>query len=570
GVKGLIVAFLATQEAYDESAKACVEYMFGGDGSKVMLEEEMDSNLSKLVRVVLKNHFLSKEKEKRRKEEERKAKEQEQEKEVQLMRQSTARTSTRASSRSASSVLWDLDREREANAVLFQYPPEKRALDRISVTANDMLRTQEGEFLNDSLVDLKLKYMQREGLLAEMGPHDSAMFQVLSSHFFTKLREGSQYRFQETYNNVKSWTKNMDLFSKKFVLVPIAENLHWSMAVLVNLHKLKAFNGKYPTFEEGEEHPCMLFLDSLKMHRPGRVFDYLSKYLEEEWRASGKGGCLKLDESSMPRVTPKVPLQDNGCDCGVYILRYAQELCRQWPKICKEDVENKLGKYFYPNLFSPSDVSMERAKLASLLEQCRDLYKQEQEKERKSKAKPKSRPKAQPPVPASDTQRSASATATSKGNTTESDRLRDRDGSGDQEKSARRGTGASETTKTTIADAAPSSASTAQFSPTGNRTTSGLLPPCPEELPRMTVGGWRPSPSLKRKPSTPSEAGLPSKSKAEGSHGGVKAYISSNVGDTNTERWGDLKQPCGGEGSGKGAAAAAVEENDKEDIVVAG
>ncbi|CAN0009676.1 unnamed protein product, partial [Choristocarpus tenellus] len=44
-----------------------------------------------------------------------------------------------------------------SGTMLFQYPPSMTALDRISVTEMDLLRTQEGEFLNDSLVDLYLK-----------------------------------------------------------------------------------------------------------------------------------------------------------------------------------------------------------------------------------------------------------------------------------------------------------------------------------------------------------------------------------------------------------------------------
>lgn len=41
--------------------------------------------------------------------------------------------------------------------VLFHYPPEASASDRIAINTLDEARTQEGEFLNDSLVDLYLK-----------------------------------------------------------------------------------------------------------------------------------------------------------------------------------------------------------------------------------------------------------------------------------------------------------------------------------------------------------------------------------------------------------------------------
>lgn len=41
--------------------------------------------------------------------------------------------------------------------VLFHYPPESSASDRVGINSLDEARTQEGEFLNDSLVDLYLK-----------------------------------------------------------------------------------------------------------------------------------------------------------------------------------------------------------------------------------------------------------------------------------------------------------------------------------------------------------------------------------------------------------------------------
>lgn len=41
------------------------------------------------------------------------------------------------------------------------------------------------------------------------------------------------------YNRVRRWTKNVDIFAKKFVYIPIVQGSHWSLAVLTNLDKLK-------------------------------------------------------------------------------------------------------------------------------------------------------------------------------------------------------------------------------------------------------------------------------------------------------------------------------------------
>lgn len=44
-----------------------------------------------------------------------------------------------------------------AARTLFHYPPEASASDRVAINGLDEARTQEGEFLNDNLVDFYFK-----------------------------------------------------------------------------------------------------------------------------------------------------------------------------------------------------------------------------------------------------------------------------------------------------------------------------------------------------------------------------------------------------------------------------
>lgn len=47
------------------------------------------------------------------------------------------------------------------------------------------------------------------------------------------------YFCQAAYSKVQYWTRNVDLFSKKFVFVPVVENMHWSLACIANLDNVK-------------------------------------------------------------------------------------------------------------------------------------------------------------------------------------------------------------------------------------------------------------------------------------------------------------------------------------------
>ncbi|CAN0423066.1 unnamed protein product, partial [Ectocarpus fasciculatus] len=63
---------------------------------------------------------------------------------------------------------------------------------------------------------------------------DESKVHVFTSHFFTKLTESRSDDFEAAYSKVQHWTRNVDLFKKKFVLVPVVEDMHWSLACLCN------------------------------------------------------------------------------------------------------------------------------------------------------------------------------------------------------------------------------------------------------------------------------------------------------------------------------------------------
>ena len=60
------------------------------------------------------------------------------------------------------------------------------------------------------------------------------------SHFFTKLREGDSRgklkpdseKAQRAHARVERWTRGVDVFAKKFLLVAVVEDLHWSLAIV--------------------------------------------------------------------------------------------------------------------------------------------------------------------------------------------------------------------------------------------------------------------------------------------------------------------------------------------------
>jgi len=105
--------------------------------------------------------------------------------------------------------------------------PRPDAPDAITLVRGDRGRLDDGEFLNDNLINL---YLRHRTTSAEAPPLDAHVF---STFFFTKLSEAPRHASAEAYEKVKSWCRGVDLFAKDALFVPVNEHLHWSLAVVL-------------------------------------------------------------------------------------------------------------------------------------------------------------------------------------------------------------------------------------------------------------------------------------------------------------------------------------------------
>ncbi|XP_061785904.1 sentrin-specific protease 6 isoform X2 [Nerophis lumbriciformis] len=152
---------------------------------------------------------------------------------------------TRTAARRQSSTFFDDEDEDMADlqptfsglvVKLMVYPPPP-AKGGISVTNEDLHCLNEGEFLNDVIIDFYLKYLVLEKLKKE----DAQRIHVFSSFFYKRLNQRERRNLPETsslpihkrrHNRVKTWTRHVDLFQKDFIFVPINESSHWYLAVI--------------------------------------------------------------------------------------------------------------------------------------------------------------------------------------------------------------------------------------------------------------------------------------------------------------------------------------------------
>ena len=133
--------------------------------------------------------------------------------------------------------------------VLYTYKMGKSA---ISITKEDVKCLRPDEFLNDTIIDFFCNYL----LDKHLSPEQRETVHVFSSFFYktyTQVKSASRYSSTSSspstadagsktivnhqikyrrHDKVKNWTKNVDLFKKDFIFIPVNEDWHWFLVVI--------------------------------------------------------------------------------------------------------------------------------------------------------------------------------------------------------------------------------------------------------------------------------------------------------------------------------------------------
>ncbi|XP_050988720.1 sentrin-specific protease 6 isoform X2 [Labeo rohita] len=129
--------------------------------------------------------------------------------------------------------------------VVYPPPPAKGGL---TITEEDLSCLEEGEFLNDVIIDFYLRYL----VSGQQEKEDASKYHVFSSFFFKRLTQKDHRRLPETtglsiqerrHSRVKTWTRGVNLFEKDFIFVPINQMAHWYLAVICFPGKISQTSG---------------------------------------------------------------------------------------------------------------------------------------------------------------------------------------------------------------------------------------------------------------------------------------------------------------------------------------
>ncbi|XP_060174060.1 putative ubiquitin-like-specific protease 1B [Lycium barbarum] len=170
----------------------------------------------------------------------------------------------------------------------------------IDITGEKLQCLRPGQWLNDEVINVYLE------LLKEREKREPQKF--LKCHFFNTFFYKKLISGQGGYNyqSVRRWTSQRklgySLLECDKIFVPIHKEIHWCLAVI---------NKKEEKFQ---------YLDSLR-GRDSNVLKVLARYFVDEVKdKSGK----HIDVSSWEQeFVEDLPVQKNGYDCGVFMIKNA-------------------------------------------------------------------------------------------------------------------------------------------------------------------------------------------------------------------------------------------------------
>ena len=103
---------------------------------------------------------------------------------------------------------------------------------KVTVDFDDLERLDEGQLLNDNLVEFAIRYIK------EQHPESTKNVYQFNTFFYSTLTKAKRGH-RINHDAVKMWTRNVDIFAHDFVVVPINESYHWYVAIICNLPALQ-------------------------------------------------------------------------------------------------------------------------------------------------------------------------------------------------------------------------------------------------------------------------------------------------------------------------------------------
>ena len=228
----------------------------------------------------------------------------------------------------------------DQSVVILRYPREDA--NPTILTVSDLKRLDPGQLLNDNIIEFVIRYTTDEILT----PAERNEVYIFNTFFFSNL--------QKELERSSKWTEQIDWFSFRYLIIPVHYQVHWSLIVV-------CMDAEY--FSEGR---CALHLNSFSSSSISAIA-LIQRFLQKEWMRVNEKFNITEQQSfhDILWLTPELPQQPNGCDCGVYMLTFLQLFLKTRPRSITD-----FAKWW--NLITTQCISQTRQDLQTLIRSLSD------------------------------------------------------------------------------------------------------------------------------------------------------------------------------------------------------
>jgi hypothetical protein len=311
---------------------------------------------------------------------------------------------------------------------------------RVTVDFVDLERLDDGEFLNDNVINYALREIEEN-----MDPKHRDQVHFFNTFFYTTLTTKNGKKIFN-YDAVKRWTKSVELLDKRYIVVPINLDYHWFVAIICNVNKLSrkcdAFDDEVGSESTDSESAASnapvkqmddLSFDNDRQERDVYIFDEDQVIREDHMSTKSNGNkskkrkgmkydpendlvIMSLDSFGLPRsaqlkflklyvsaeakerreisidpveiqgmAAKGIAAQSNLYDCGVYLLGYVKAFSKDPEKFVSRIMTRETDDDDFSKL-EPLQIRAEIREKLLTLEKQQDAARRE-EKRLKSAAK---------------------------------------------------------------------------------------------------------------------------------------------------------------------------------------
>ncbi|CAG8530623.1 8036_t:CDS:2 [Gigaspora margarita] len=254
-------------------------------------------------------------------------------------------------------ILGSLDRRskiqslgrRDPNSKLFDY--HCVGYSSLLITGSDYNRLIDMDELNDNLI------------LREHDEANARKYYLFDSYFYKKLSDLRDAKTEpnEIYNQMSRWIKKkkIDLFDFQYIFVPICENGHWYLVLIINPAALgdnriaECYIAIFDSIAESFKH-------SLTVRT---ITNFLFDYTRDTRKVT-------IERTSIPYSLVNSPKQKNNVDCGIYVLHFTETFMWNSEVLKRQIIKAKTNE----NSWKPYDLPDKRNSILDIIDNLANQY----------------------------------------------------------------------------------------------------------------------------------------------------------------------------------------------------